>query len=327
MQRPSTLPGLLRAGLAMATPLGDRKGRTGMIIWCHGLGDSGRSWTSLPKTLDEDLPWLRWSFPDAPSQAVTCNGGEMARSWFDLRTISPVMPLESHAGLQESVGEVHKMVAQAEAFGFSRDRVVLGGFSQGACLALHAGLTLPGEPIAGIVAFSGWIGSGLTNAIVHPALPILLSQGSADKVVPLSAGEASLEALRSAGCSSIRHEWIDGLEHSTAPPQMHALTLFLLELLPKEIKLKPELLEVSRHQAWVDGQTCKVAIWLPSTAGVLLEVSSAGVRLSGAVQPAYVVAWAAPVDAKSARSRFVRRRCVLRLEAPVRDEVSKHTSA
>lgn len=300
----------------MAATLAAKKKKTAFVIWCHGLGDSGASWTGLPKALSEEAPWVRWSFPDAPIQPVTCNEGKSMRTWFDMRTIAPVVELETHTGMQDSVIEVHKMIQQAEAFGFSRDRLILGGFSQGGCLALHAGLTVPGEPIGGIVAFSGWIGAGLKEDIVHEATPILISHGRADSVVPLSAMEKSMEVLKSAGCSAIRHEWIDGLEHSTVPPQMDLLTRFILELVPKDPLPAPVPLKADRHATWVDGDSCKIAIWLSSMAGVKVEVSSSGVRLSGAVQPVFSVAWAAPAVATSANARFVKTRSVLRVEAP-----------
>lgn len=40
--------------------------------------------------------------------------------------------------------------------GIPSNRILLGGFSQGGALALHAGLTYP-EPLAGIMSLSCWL--------------------------------------------------------------------------------------------------------------------------------------------------------------------------
>lgn len=51
-----------------------------LIIWLHGLGDTGRGWAHLPRELRLG-PQVSFSFPDAPQQPVTCNGGYVMTSW------------------------------------------------------------------------------------------------------------------------------------------------------------------------------------------------------------------------------------------------------
>ncbi|CAE8654454.1 unnamed protein product, partial [Polarella glacialis] len=118
----------------MATP-------TASVIFLHGLGDSGGGWTSLRR--DAPLEWARWSFPDAPEQAVSCNGGHRMPSWFDIEEL-PLSEREtvgSPRGIDAAVSAVHAMLRQSESLGFPAHRTILGGFSQGAALALLAGLS------------------------------------------------------------------------------------------------------------------------------------------------------------------------------------------
>ena len=53
--------------------------------------------------------------------------------------------------------ELHKLIAGQQAgCGVASERVVLGGFSQGAALALYTALTCP-APLAGTAVLSGWL--------------------------------------------------------------------------------------------------------------------------------------------------------------------------
>ena len=67
-----------------------------LLLWLHGLGDTGAGWSSLQydlsdvKVPDPAAP-LRFQFPTAPQNTVTCNGGAKMTSWFDLEAI-PITP-------------------------------------------------------------------------------------------------------------------------------------------------------------------------------------------------------------------------------------------
>jgi predicted esterase len=47
------------------------------------------------------------------------------------------------------------------------DRILIGGFSQGAAMSLHAGLRYP-QKLAGIVACSGYVGTYSLFPFLHP---------------------------------------------------------------------------------------------------------------------------------------------------------------
>ena len=54
-------------------------GKTAAVIWLHGLGDCGASWQYLETHMRS--PHVKWVFPDAPEQPVSCNGGFEMPSW------------------------------------------------------------------------------------------------------------------------------------------------------------------------------------------------------------------------------------------------------
>lgn len=84
------------------------------------------------------------------------------------------------------------------------DRLVLVGFSQGAMMALHAGLRRPKAP-AGIIGFSGMLVSPESlkdEAVNRP--PILLIHGDRDEVIPVDALFAATDGLAAA---EIPVEW------------------------------------------------------------------------------------------------------------------------
>ena len=64
--------------------------RQPFILWLHGLGDTGRGWAHLGGELGMRNS-VRYDFPTAPIQPVTCNGGMEMTSWMDLHAI-PVEP-------------------------------------------------------------------------------------------------------------------------------------------------------------------------------------------------------------------------------------------
>eukprot|EP00927_Polykrikos_kofoidii_P048237 TRINITY_DN42454_c0_g1_i1.p1 TRINITY_DN42454_c0_g1~~TRINITY_DN42454_c0_g1_i1.p1 ORF type:complete len:307 (+),score=36.47 TRINITY_DN42454_c0_g1_i1:73-993(+) len=293
----------------------------GLVLWFHGLGDSGNGWRHLARDLEPRLPWLRWSFPDAPEQRVTCNGGARMPSWFDLRVI-PVMHGEKHDGMDAAVARVHALVADAKREGLPASRIVVGGFSQGGALSLHAGVTCQDE-LAGICSLSGWVARS-TASVSQPKTRILMCHGTADRVVPFPVGRRSAELI-GRECSNVSFKDYAGLEHSSSPAEIAAVEAFLLSVLPplpcdlplprQPSRAAPVATTIPTHRCSLreDG-LCRVEIDIPTLEGVLLDVSASEVRLSGRF--CLTVSWPASVDTVRSKARFDRRRSMLVVKAP-----------
>uniref|UniRef100_A0A453EB07 Phospholipase/carboxylesterase/thioesterase domain-containing protein n=1 Tax=Aegilops tauschii subsp. strangulata TaxID=200361 RepID=A0A453EB07_AEGTS len=73
------------------------------IVWLHGLGDNGASWSQLLETLP--LPNIKWICPTAPTRPVAIFGGFPSTAWFDVADLSEDSP-DDVEGLDSSAAHV-----------------------------------------------------------------------------------------------------------------------------------------------------------------------------------------------------------------------------
>jgi phospholipase/carboxylesterase len=120
-----------------------------------------------------------------------------------------------------------------DALPFPPERIVLGGFSQGAvmsyALALGAGRPRP----AAILAFSGFIPSveGFDLALADRArLPVSISHGALDPVIDVGFGRDARDRLNAAGLAVRYRE--DPLGHAISPSALAQAQTVLEEVVP-----------------------------------------------------------------------------------------------
>jgi predicted esterase len=101
--------------------------------------------------------------------------------------------------LEESLGRVDSLVGWLEARGWSRDRIVLIGYSQGACLACEYVYRHPGR-WAGLIGFTGGLigppGTAWRAEGDLAGAPVLLTNGDTDPFVPWSRIEETAAVFR-----------------------------------------------------------------------------------------------------------------------------------
>ena len=203
-------------------------------LFLHGLGDTGRGWSHLPQELR--LPkGVRYSFPDAPVQPVSCNGGQRMTSWMDLQSI-PVQPGDPDdvVGLEASRKAIHALIDKEVASGTPSTDIVVGGFSQGGAMALLAGYSYP-KPLAAVVCLSGWpvlVDDFLPRVTggANATTPAFVAHGAQDQVVVPACGAQAKELLKSAGvptCFNVAYP----MKHSACPSEMEDLRDWLGPLL------------------------------------------------------------------------------------------------
>lgn len=118
---------------------------TSSIIFLHGLGDSGAGWQGRCLHLQRRFPTLKCVLPTAlPDPQWGGYNSWHARDRSDLdRT-------------QFSAEMVRRLVdLEHNLYGIPYHRILLGGFSQGAGLAMFTAYTLLEHEIGGVVALSG----------------------------------------------------------------------------------------------------------------------------------------------------------------------------
>ncbi|KAL5671065.1 hypothetical protein ACJX0J_015371, partial [Zea mays] len=186
------------------------------IVWLHGLGDNGASWSQLLETLP--LPNIKWICPTAPSRPVSVFGGFPSTAWFDVADLSEDAP-DDIEGIDASAAHVANLLSTEPA----DIKLGVGGFSMGAATALYSATCFAhgkygnGKPfpvnLSLAVGLSGWLPCARTlkNRIeASPecaqkasSIPLLLCHGKADDVVAYKHGERSAGALKANGFSNV----------------------------------------------------------------------------------------------------------------------------
>ena len=190
------------------------------VVLLHGFGAPGDDLVALAEVIDAPA---RFVFPEAPIELGGLYGDsrawwmlDLARLEEDLRRGTPSDRRdEVPPGLPVAREQVGRLLDQLAArYAASPDRLVLGGFSQGAMVALDVALHRDPPP-AGLILMSGTLVAEAEWTPRMPALrgvPVLMSHGRADMLLPYAAAELLRDRLRGAGAAVEWHEFVGGHE-------------------------------------------------------------------------------------------------------------------
>lgn len=172
---------------------------THTIIWLHGLGADGHDFEPIvPELQLPESLGVKFIFPNAPMRPITINNGYVMRGWYDILRMDLIKD-QDETGIMDSVSAI-KAIIQAEIdAGIPAKHIVVAGFSQGGAIALFAGLSFD-QQLAGVIGLSTYL--PLPQAFADEArqanqnTPVFLGHGLLDPVVPVQAGEISLQTLQ-----------------------------------------------------------------------------------------------------------------------------------
>lgn len=172
------------------------------IILLHGLGADGNDFADLAEMLAvNSMTPLKFVLPDAPLRPVTFANYMQMRAWFDIHKLAKD-GVTDIAGIIESKKAVEELITREIENGFSSDRIILAGFSQGAAMALLTGLSYK-QSLAGILVLSGFLPTEpkLPNVAAgkNHNTPVLFVHGTFDNIVPLGWARDAFELLKSEG--------------------------------------------------------------------------------------------------------------------------------
>lgn len=191
------------AGLRVRT-IGHRQNPRQVVILLHGWGASGDDLVPLGDVLA--APGRLFVFPEGP--LVSQGGG---RAWWhlDLARLQAAQGRrgeefrqEIPEGLPDVRAKLIALVAEVTRRApVAPDAVLIGGFSQGAMLATDVALAAP-RAVGGLVVLSGsliaesvWM-ARLTA--LPPGLPVFMSHGRGDSVLPFASAEALRDRFQAA---------------------------------------------------------------------------------------------------------------------------------
>ena len=159
------------------------------LILLHGRGGSAEDILSLAKDLY--FPQVVYLAPQAPGN-----------SWYPNSFLAP--RAQNEPWLTEALRTVETTVQMANDAGIASDQIVIGGFSQGACLATEFVATHP-RRYAGLIAFTGGLigppGADLSHAGDLAGSPAFFGSGDPDPHVPWQRVEQSAQILAAMGAA------------------------------------------------------------------------------------------------------------------------------
>jgi phospholipase/carboxylesterase len=189
-------------------------------VLLHGFGAPGDDLVALAGEIDAPV---RFVCPEAPIELGGLYGDSRAWWWLDLARLEDELrrgvPLDRRdeipEGLPEARGHVMRLLDQLQArFAIAANRLVLGGFSQGAMLALDVALHRDAPP-AGLLLMSGTL---IAEAAWQPRMaslagvPVMLSHGRQDVLLPFGVAEVLRDRLVAAGARVDWHPFLGGHE-------------------------------------------------------------------------------------------------------------------
>ncbi len=208
----------------LGAPLGEARGA---VVLLHGRGGSAEDILSLAPPLHrEGLAYL------APQAA--------GHTWYPNSFLAPRKSNEPH--LSSALAKIASVVASLESAGIARDRIIIAGFSQGACLATEFVASNPAR-YAGLIAFTGGL-IGPTDADLHhegslAGTPALFLTGDPDPHVPWQRVQASATELERMGAVITARRY-PGRPHTISAEEVELARNLVREAFPltKEVDVR-----------------------------------------------------------------------------------------
>jgi phospholipase/carboxylesterase len=196
----------------------------GLLLLHHGRGTDERDLLGLADLLDPERR-LRVVTPRAPLQLP----GSPGYHWYLVPRVG-YPDRESFEAARAALAELHDGLW--EESGIGPERTVLGGFSMGAVMSYAMGLGADRPPVAGVLAFSGFVPTvegwkpSLADRIGTRAF---VSHGRNDPVIGIEFAERARELLGEGGLDLTYRE--SDLGHQIDPTHLREAATWLGEVL------------------------------------------------------------------------------------------------
>jgi len=167
------------------------------VILIHGRGASAESILELKPLLD---------FPDVAFLAPQASG----YTWYPYSFLAPLD--RNEPGLSSGLQVIANAVARLDDARIPAERVIIGGFSQGACLASEF-VARNARRYGGLIVFSGGLigplGMNRSYTGSLDGTPVFLGCSDRDPHIPLERVDETAEVLSSMGGSVVKQIYPD----------------------------------------------------------------------------------------------------------------------
>lgn len=201
---------------SVGAPLDQAKGG---VILLHGRGGSAEDILSI--TEDLDLRGLAYLAPQAAGN-----------SWYPNSFLAPRE--QNEPWLRSALSKVGAVVKTIEDTGIASERIVVCGFSQGACLASEFVASNP-RRYAGLVAFTGGLIGPPEADLEHPGnlrgTPALFASGDPDPHVPWRRVQQSADIFAKMGATVTTRRY-PGRAHTVSAEELAVARQLILDAFP-----------------------------------------------------------------------------------------------
>jgi predicted esterase len=187
-----------------------------VMILLHGRGASA-----------EDILGLGLEFGEVDAALLAPQAA--GNTWYPNSFLAPIE--QNEPWLSSALAKIESVVKQSEAAGLTRERIVITGFSQGACLASEFVARHPAR-YGAVLAFTGGLigppGIDLRHTGSLAGTPVLMSSGDPDPHVPWRRVEDTARELErmDASVELLRHQ---GRPHTILRSEVEAAKKLLAE--------------------------------------------------------------------------------------------------
>jgi phospholipase/carboxylesterase len=199
----------------------------GLLVLHHGRGTDERDLIGLADFLDPQRR-LRVVTPRAPLTLP----GSPGYHWYLVPRVG-YPDRETFEAARAALAELHDRLW--EESGVEPERTVLGGFSMGAVMSYAMGLGADRPPVAGILAFSGFVPTveGWEPSLAdRQGSRVFISHGNRDPVIGVEFAERARELLEAGGLDVTYRE--SELGHQIDPSHLRDAGSWLGEVLPAQ---------------------------------------------------------------------------------------------
>lgn len=209
----------------------------------HGLGDTAAGWTDAMRSISRKFPHIQCKVPTAPTMPITFQGGMQTTAWHDIEDIQNLTKNEFKYKA-DTRRLINQLINDEIEKGIDPKRIILGGFSQGAAMAIYCGLQYP-QRLGGIVALSGYLcDMELVKKVKDKEMkttPIVMFHGKNDMIVQTQYGRMSAMLLKNSGFNDTVWEEFDipmsmNFGHNVVQQELMKVVEFVADKLPKDVK-------------------------------------------------------------------------------------------
>ena len=190
--------------LSVGRPLSESDG---LVIAVHGRGASAEDILDLSRVVA--VPGVCWWAPQA-----------YGHSWYPYSFLAPLE--QNQPWIDSALANLGSLVARARAEGMPSEKIVVSGFSQGACLSLEWAARNPGA-VGAVVALSGGLigpeGRTFDYEGRFEGTPVFLGCSDVDPHIPLGRVEESAVAMAAMG-AAVEKRIYPGMPHTVNPDEV-----------------------------------------------------------------------------------------------------------